>query len=64
MASEDRIDGALMNKAGRWMVAIDDPETATVACVRVSSHDQRGDLDRQLARAPEWAAANNIKIDR
>jgi len=39
------------------------PDTATAACsaalglyARVSSHDQRGDLDRQVARLSEWAA--------
>jgi predicted site-specific integrase-resolvase len=31
------------------MVAIDDPHAATVACARVSSHDQKRDLDRQVA---------------
>jgi predicted site-specific integrase-resolvase len=64
MASDGRIDGALMNEAGRWMVAIDDPEAATVACARVSSHDQKRGPDRQIARIPEWAAANDIKVDR
>ena len=64
MASEGRIDSALMNAVGRRMVAIDDPEMATVACARVSSHDQKGVLDRQVARTLELAAANNIKIDR
>ena len=46
------------------MVEIDDPETETVAYVRVSSHDQKSDLDRQIARIAEWAAANDVKIDR
>lgn len=30
----------------------------TVVYARVSSHDQRVDLDRQVARLTEWAAAN------
>ena len=64
MGFERRIDGAFMNEAGRWMVAIDDPETATVACARVSLHDQKRGPDRQIARIPEWAAANDIKVDR
>mgnify|MGYP006422291375 CR=1 FL=1 len=53
-----------MNDAGRWMVEIDDPETETVAYARVASPDQKSDLDRQIARIAEWAAANDIKIDR
>ena len=63
-ASEGRIEGAFRNDAGRWMVEIDDPETETVAYARVSSHDQKHDLDRQIARIAEWAATNDIKIDR
>jgi predicted site-specific integrase-resolvase len=64
MASEGRIDGALTNEACRCMVADEDPEAATVACARVSSHEQKGVLDRQVARTLELAAANNIEIDR
>ena len=30
--------------------------TALGPCARVSSHDQRADLDRQMARLSEWAA--------
>jgi putative resolvase len=63
-ASEGRIEGAFRNDAGRWMVEIDDPETETVAYARVCSHDQKSDLDRKIARIAEWAAANDIKIDR
>ena len=61
MVSEGRIDRALMNAVGRRMVAIDDPETATVACARVSSHDQKGVLDRQIARTPAWAGATTSR---
>jgi len=32
------------------------PSTALGLYARVSSHDQRGDLDRQVARLSEWAA--------
>lgn len=63
-ASEGRIEGAFVNDAGRWMVEIDDPAIETVAYARVSSHDQKSDLDRQIARIAEWAAANDIKVDR
>jgi predicted site-specific integrase-resolvase len=63
MASEGRIDGALTNEACRCMVANDDPEAATVAFARVSSHEQKGVLDRQVARTLKLAAAKNIKVD-
>lgn len=36
--------------------AISAPTTALGLYARVSSHDQRGDLDRQVARLSEWAA--------
>ena len=29
---------------------------------RVSSHDQRADLDRQVARSSEWATANGLVV--
>ena len=64
MASNGRIEGAFRNDAGRWMVEINDPEIETVAYARVSSHDQKHDLDRQIARIAEWAAANDVEIDR
>ena len=31
---------------------------------RVSSHDQRADLDRQVARLSEWAAQGNAPVVR
>lgn len=34
----------------------------TVVYARVSSHDQRGDLDRQVARLTQWATANGHVI--
>ncbi|MHB8323072.1 MAG: IS607 family transposase [Candidatus Dormibacteria bacterium] len=37
------------------------PERAVVYA-RVSSHDQRGDLDRQVARLTEWATAHGMAI--
>ena len=33
-----------------------------VIYVRVSSHDQRGDLDRQVARPTEWATRKNMVL--
>jgi putative resolvase len=35
----------------------------TVIYARVSSHDQRSDLDRQVARLTGWAAANGLSVD-
>jgi len=35
----------------------------TAVCARVSSHDQRSDLERQVARVTEWATANGVAVD-
>jgi putative resolvase len=35
----------------------------TVAYCRVSSHDQRADLERQAGRVSLWASANGLTID-
>jgi len=37
-------------------------ESAVALYARVSSHDQRGDLDRQLGRLSSWAAKENLKV--
>lgn len=65
MATAGEIPGASMSVAGRWHVEIDepDPDIKCVAYVRVSSHDQKADLDRQVARIAEWAINSNVKID-
>jgi putative resolvase len=34
-----------------------------VVYARVSSHDQRADLDRQVARAVEWASEQHLAVD-
>lgn len=41
------IEGAFKNEVGRWVVEVEDPEPPkrTVLYARVSSHDQKGDLD-------------------
>lgn len=42
-----------------WVDAADArPDGRVVVYARVSSHDRRGDLDRQVARLTEWATAN------
>ncbi|MDO9713970.1 IS607 family transposase [Paracraurococcus lichenis] len=66
MATSGTLPGAVLSPAGRWLVEVDEPEPVrqTVAYARVSSHDHKADLDRQIARIAEWAAASNIKIDR
>jgi len=40
------------------------PAGATVVYARVSSADQRPDLDRQVARVTEWATGQNMSVDR
>jgi putative resolvase len=35
----------------------------TVLYARVSSHDHRSDLDRQVARLTEWATGNGMSVD-
>ena len=35
----------------------------TVLYARVSSHDQRGDLDRQVSRLTEWATSSGLSLD-
>jgi len=37
-------------------------EVGVVLYARVSSHDQRHDLDRQTARLAQWAAARGMKV--
>jgi putative resolvase len=34
-----------------------------VVYARVSSHDQRPDLDRQIARLTQWATAQAMSVD-
>ncbi|MEI8397364.1 MAG: IS607 family transposase, partial [Rhodospirillaceae bacterium] len=38
--------------------------TLTAIYARVSSHDQKGDIDRQIARVATYAAEQGIKVDR
>jgi len=40
------------------------PDGSTVVYARVSSADQRPDLDRQVARVTEWATARGVGVDR
>ncbi len=35
----------------------------TALYARVSSHDQRGDLDRQVARLSEWVTGHGLSVD-
>lgn len=66
LMSSGRVPGAAVSPAGRWMVEVEDPEPVrqVVAYARVSSHDQKQDLDRQVARIAEWAAGSGMRIDR
>ena len=64
-AAAGEIPGAFLSEAGRWLIEIsDNTKTSVVAYARVSSHDQKADLDRQVARLAEWAAAQGITINR
>jgi predicted site-specific integrase-resolvase len=40
------------------------PEGVTVVYARVSSTDQRADLDRQVARVTAWATGRNLAVSR
>lgn len=66
MATSGSLPGAVLSSVGHWLVEVDEAEPVrlTVAYARVSSHDQKADLDRQVARIAEWAAANDIRVDR
>jgi predicted site-specific integrase-resolvase len=51
------------------LIVIGDPVPAataglTVVYARVSSADQRPDLDRQVARVTEWATGQHLSVDR
>lgn len=43
--------------------AVSAENTRTVVYARVSSHDQRTDLDRQVARLTAWATAAGMAVD-
>jgi putative resolvase len=66
LATRGEIPNASLSPVGHWFVEIDAPEDRrqTVAYARVSSHDQKADLDRQIARIAEWAAKEDVRIDR
>ena len=66
MATSGSLPGAKLSPAGRWYVEVDEPEAIrlTVAYARVSSHEQKSDLDRQVARIAEWSSGQGIRIDR
>ncbi|MGH9059004.1 MAG: IS607 family transposase [Acidimicrobiales bacterium] len=54
-------------RVGR-LILVDVPGKAsgperTVLYARVSSHDQRGDLDRQVARLCQWATGEGMTVD-
>ena len=64
-ATAGLIPGAVQ-QGTMWYVEVEDerPEPITVAYARVSSHEQKPDLDRQVARLAEWAAENGVRVDR
>ncbi len=54
------------------VILVDDPGMAARVAgegsvglyARVSSHDQKADLDRQVARLSEWAAREGVRVER
>lgn len=64
-ATAGLIPGAVQ-QGTMWYVEVEDerPEPVTVAYARVSSHEQKPDLDRQVARIAEWSAENGVRVDR
>jgi putative resolvase len=50
------------------MILVEEPplvaEAGAGLYARVSSHDQRGDLDRQVARLSQWAAGAGVRVVR
>jgi predicted site-specific integrase-resolvase len=56
-------------KAGR-LILVDEPagevgpQSRTAVYARVSSADQKADLDRQVARVTAWATAEQISVDK
>src|SRR5437879_771749 len=53
------------HRAGRLILVDVAPTSATgrtVLYARVSSHDQRGDLDRQVARLSTWASSEGLAV--
>ncbi|EQD73222.1 Resolvase domain protein, partial [mine drainage metagenome] len=50
--------------SGTILVEETSPQAGKVALyARVSSHDQRPDLERQLGRPVEWAAGHDLAVD-
>ena len=58
---------AIRTATGTILVEVPRASTTSAGSValyaRVSSHDQRGDLDRQVARLTEWATGAGMTVD-
>ena len=63
-ATAGKIPGAYKNPTGQFIVEVEDPDPETYAALyaRVSSHDQKADLDRQIARLATHAATTGLKV--
>src|SRR6267143_722178 len=57
-----RANGVHPKTAYRWWRTGTLPVPARQINARVSSHDQRSDLDRQVARLSEWAAKAGARV--
>lgn len=63
-ATAGKMPGAYKNPTGQFIVEIEEPEPETYAALyaRVSSHDQKADLDQQIARLATHAANAGLKV--
>jgi len=59
-----KIPGAYKKPNGQFIVEVEEPEPETYAALyaRVSSHDQKADLDQQIARLATHAANAGLKV--
>lgn len=57
-----RVGGLIL--IGEPVTADSAPPGSTVVYARVSSADQRPDLDRQVARVTQWATGQHLPVDR
>jgi hypothetical protein len=66
MATSGRMEGASPSPAGRWHGDVDEPQARklTIASTRVSAHDRKADLGRQVARIAGGAASSGQRIGR
>jgi putative resolvase len=59
-----KVPGLFQTPTGRWMVEVDEeePKKGAALYARVSSNNQKQDLDRQVARLARYAAENGFVV--